>query len=355
MVKLSESRNARVARFFSDPGRFAVYGTGAGGEAVTDALAAFGLKPHRFVDSQRTGTFRGVEILGPEAAAECGLDAVVTASMYARDMTARLRGDGYEGPILDLTVAHDPRWSGHFEPEAIDAARDEIAFARSLLQDDGSRELFDAVLAHRRSLDPGDLPPPTLPYRHPAVPVEAGEWVLDVGAFDGDTALDYADAVGPDGRVYAFEPARDNLRALEDAVATHADGGRVHVQPVGCWRHSGELALRTDGTPSQFRVDADGDERIRVVSLDDFVWEQTGGRADWIKLDVEGAEHEALEGASGLLAERPPKLAVCIYHRPRDLWELPIRLKEAVPGYRLHLGHHSQSLYDTVCYARPPD
>jgi len=348
-------RNERLARFLAAPGRLGVYGTGAGGVVVAEALAALGIKAQVFIDSYRTGEFRGLEIVGPEHAAEAGLDAVVTASMYARDMTAQLRGDGFEGPVLDLTVAHQPRWSGHFDEPAIDAAGDEIAFARSLLQDDGSRELFDAVLTHRRTLDPGDLPPATPAYRHPAVPVNDGEWILDVGAFDGETALAYAEAVGPLGRVHAFEPARENLETLEAAVATHPAGARVFVHPVGCWKHSGELSLRTQGSvPSQFQVACDGDEHIRVVSLDDFVGGQTAGRADWIKLDVEGAEHEALEGARRLLGERPPKLAICIYHRPRDLWELPIQLKETVPGYRLHLGHHSQNLYDTVCYARPP-
>lgn len=348
-------RNAALSRFLDAPGRFAVYGTGSAGASVADALAALGMKPHVFIDSYRTGEFRGLEIVGPEDAVLADLDGVVTASMYAREMTAQLRGDGYEGPVLDWTVAHDPRWAGHFDERAYADARDEIAFARSLLQDDDSRARFDAVLAHRRSLDPGDLPPPTPAYRHPDVPVADGEWIFDVGAFDGETALGYAEAVGPLGRVYAFEPSRQNLEPLEAAVASHPAGGRVHVQPVGCWKRSGELSLRTGGAPSQFQVADDGDERIRVVALDDFAWEETAGRADWIKLDVEGAEREVLDGARALLTRRAPKLAVCIYHRPHDLWELPIRLKEAVPGYRLHLGHHSQNLYDTVCYARPPD
>ncbi|NNL66820.1 MAG: FkbM family methyltransferase [Myxococcales bacterium] len=352
---MREVLNERLARFLAAPGRFGVFGTGAGGGAVADALAREGIKPHLFIDSYRTGEFRGVPMIGPEEAVEIGLEAVVTASMYAREMTAQLRGDGFEGPVIDLTVAHQPRWSSHYDEPGIEEAAEAIAFARSLLQDDGSREVFDGALAHRRSLDPGDLPPPTPPYRHPAVPVADGECILDVGAFDGETALEYAETVGPHGHVHAFEPAAENLAALEAALAAHPLAARVTAHPLGAWKTSGELAIQTEGSvPSQFQVGRDGDQRIRVVALDDFVRDVCGGRVDWIKLDVEGAEHEALAGARGLLAERPPKLAVCIYHRPHDLWELPILLKEAVPGYRLHLGHHSQNLYDTVCYALPP-
>ena len=361
---LRDVRNAALTRFLEAPGRFAVFGTGAGGEAVAEALAALGLKPEAFVDSYREGRFRGARILGPEEAAAVGFETIVTASMYAREMTAQLRGDGYEGPVLDGTVVCDPRWSGHFDETVYDDARDEISFARSLIQPE-SRAIFDAVLAHRRSLDPGDLPPPTPPYRHPEVPVLPGERIFDGGAFDGETSLDYAEAVGSEGRVHAFEPASENLERLREAVAQHPHGARVSVEPVGCWNRTGEIRLATDGAPSQFRVttaeaNADGEsapgtEAIRVVALDEFAWEQTAGRVDWIKLDVEGAEREALAGAKALLTERTPKLAICIYHRPSDLWELPILLKETVPGYRLHLGHHSQNLYDTVCYARPPD
>ena len=172
-------------------------------------------------------------MVGPEEAADVGLDAVVTASMYAREMTAQLRGDGFEGPVIDLTVAHQPRWSFHYDVAQLDEASDAIGFARSLLQDDGSREVFDGALAHRRSLDPGDLPPPSPPYRHPAVPVVEGECILDVGAFDGETALEYAEAVGPRGHVHAFEPARENRAALESALAANPLGGRVTAHALG--------------------------------------------------------------------------------------------------------------------------
>ncbi len=348
--------NPVLRRFLAAPGRFAIYGTGAGGTAVADALAELGIKPYAWVDTYREGELAGLAILSPEEAVEAGLDAIVTASMYARDMAAQIRGDGWEGPVIDLTVAHQERWAGHFDCDWLDAHADAIAAARALLADDDARRLYDAVLAHRRSLDPGDLPPATPPYRHPAVPVRDGDWVLDVGAFDGETALEYAEAVGPLGRVHAFEPSGENFARLEAALETHPCGARVTAHRLGAWKAAGELAIHSEGdVPSQFQVGEDGNETIQVTSLDDFVWEHTAGRVDWIKLDVEGAEHEALEGASATIAERRPRLAVCIYHRPGDLWELPAKLHGMMPGATLHLGHHCQNLYDTVCYVRPPD
>jgi FkbM family methyltransferase len=181
-----------------------------------------------------------------------------------------------------------------------------------------------------------------------------GETVLDVGAYDGDTSLAYAECVGPEGRVHAFEPARENYDLLRRAIAQQPRGRRVRAHPVGCWSASGRLALRTEGRdPSQFQTASHGDQTINVVSIDDVVADQRIERVDWIKLDVEGAEHEVLLGARETLRAHRPKLAICVYHRPRDLWELPAQLLDLGLGYRLWLSHHSQTLYDTVCYALP--
>lgn len=348
--------NPTLQRFWTDPGRFAVYGTGAAGEAVFRFLASLGPKPVAFIDTYRTGRFHDLPILAPEDAVESNLDWIVTASMHARDMAAQLQSDGWEGPTLDLTVASLPGWSGHFDADLQTRHADEIHRVRGMLEEDESRRVLDAVLAHRRSLDPADLPPPTAQYRHPLIPVERNDVVLDVGAFDGETALAYAEEVGALGHVHAFEPEGENFEALRRALEASAVGARVTPHRLGCWKTSGELNLRTEGcAPSHFHVSETGDTVVRVTSIDDFLGGRTNPRVDWIKLDVEGAEHPILEGAVESLRALRPKLAICIYHRPEDLWELPLLIREIVPGYRLFMRHHSQRLFDTVCYARPPD
>jgi hypothetical protein len=68
-------------------------------------------------------------------------------------------------------------------------------------------------------------------------------------------------------------------------------------------------------------------------------------------MDIEGSEINALRGAKNTIMKHRPKLAVCIYHKPTDLWEIPLYLKELVLDYKLHLRHHSGFLNETVCYA----
>jgi hypothetical protein len=72
---------------------------------------------------------------------------------------------------------------------------------------------------------------------------------------------------------------------------------------------------------------------------------------DVIKMDIEGAETAALEGASEVIDRCRPKLAICLYHTPSDLWTIPNQVRRQYPFYRLFLGHHSLHLEETVMYA----
>jgi len=333
-------RNAALARFLASPGRFAVYGAGDTGEAVLRALAASGLKPSAFLDSYATGERAGLAILPPEES--LGFDAVVTAGRHARDMTVQLRADGFEGVVLDLTDLHHAPAPAHFDDERLAAAADAIGFARSLIADDGSREVFDGVLRHRRSLDPGELPPPSLHAGHPAVPVAEGEWVIDVGS-DTEARLVLAEALGPLGRLHALEPCSGRRTALTAALEASAVGARITIHPLGCG------AVCRVGGP-------EAGEAPAMVTLDEFVWEFTAGRVDRLRIAREatptsGSAHGVLDGASAALTEQRPRVEVGLAGAPGDLWEIPIRLKEQLPSYRLHLAHHSQGLAGTVGYA----
>jgi hypothetical protein len=330
-------RNQRLSRFLEAPGRFAVHGTGAQAESVLAALAGHGLKPEALVDDDRSGALLGLAVVGPDEAVDLGLDAVVIAGPDPRERTVRLRADGFEGAVLDFSGVESRRWARLHDERLLAEHADAIDFARSLLQDDGSREIFDAVLAYRRSLDPGDLPPSAFGEGHPAVPVRDGEWILDVSAGDAaatDTILDLAEAVGPLGRVHALSASDERRDALRAAVETSALGARIVVH---------------DGFPAKPEPGTDGNPS----TLDELVWEETLGRVDRLRLDLAGARG-LLAGASVILTELRPRVSVCLGHGPRDLFELPVLLKEQVPGYRLHLGQHGQAALSTFCYARPP-
>jgi hypothetical protein len=71
-------------------------------------------------------------------------------------------------------------------------------------------------------------------------------------------------------------------------------------------------------------------------------------------MDIEGAELNALKGAERIIKEQKPKLAICIYHKPEDVWEIPNLLLDFVPDYKFYIRHCTYSSFlDTVLYALP--
>ena len=90
-----------------------------------------------------------------------------------------------------------------------------------------------------------------------------------------------------------------------------------------------------------------------MTTVDAFVAENGLERVDVIKLDVEGAEMQALEGAAATLAHRRPRLAISVYHRPEDLFSIPLFLKDLLPDSRFYLGHHTACALETVLYVLP--
>jgi hypothetical protein len=74
--------------------------------------------------------------------------------------------------------------------------------------------------------------------------------------------------------------------------------------------------------------------------------------ATFIKMDIEGSEMDALYGAKETIIRNKPKLAICIYHKPEHLYQIPLLIHEWVPEYKLYIRHHSHYDSETVLYAR---
>ena len=120
---------------------------------------------------------------------------------------------------------------------------------------------------------------------------------LDIGAYVGPYAIMAANAVGPHGKVVALEPDQANRRQLERNLALN---GIVNctVIPCAAWSRSGRIGWRTGEQPVWHGVDeSQSAESIEAVTVDAIVSQQVLDRVDWIKMDIEGGEVEALKGS----------------------------------------------------------
>jgi hypothetical protein len=95
-------------------------------------------------------------------------------------------------------------------------------------------------------------------------------------------------------------------------------------------------------------ISSTGDTTIQCVSLDEVLF---GYKPNFIKMDIEGAEHNAILGAKQLICEYKPQLAISVYHRPQDLWQIPMLIKKWDAGYKFYLRVHQYNGFDLVLYA----
>ncbi len=234
-------------------------------------------------------------------------------------------------------------------------ARATILRLFDLLEDEESRSVLLGKIRYYLSLNKtclDDIRSSAQIYFDPTiVPKRPDHIVVDGGAFDGDTLRQFRQFSADSFRKYhAFEP--DALAFARLQKEADADD-RIELVCAGLSRQTGILRFSStgmaDGTVA-FEDDPAASV-VNVVALDSYFTNRTAPTI--IKMDIEGSEADALEGARQLISRHRPVLAVSVYHHPADLWEIPILMTELASNYRFHLRHYTREIDDTVCYAIP--
>ena len=121
----------------------------------------------------------------------------------------------------------------------------------------------------------------------------------------------------------------------------------ITLVPYGLWDSKDELGF-TQGENATAKISSEATNKIKVDSIDNICSDE---KVTFIKMDIEGSEQKALQGAARVIKRDKPKLAICIYHSPEDLYEIPFWIKSIVPEYKLYIRHHSDTASETVVYA----
>ena len=191
-------------------------------------------------------------------------------------------------------------------------------------------------------------------YRLPGfVEPQESDIVLDCGAYRGETALWFARRVGASGRVIAIEPSPQNAAGLRQNLAANSSAamGPIVVMEQAVGKRPGTLKFNASAEGSS-RVDSRSSSGVRVDTIDDLVAQLGLPHVDFIKMDIEGGEVDALDGAVTTPRTFAPRLALSVYHRPADLPDITERIRSAVPGYRLSLSQKSPGLDETILFAK---
>jgi len=351
-------------------GRVVLFGAGSLGRRALVELRGIGIEPLCLSDNnpQRWGTsLDGCTVLSPaDATSRYGSDSlfIVTiwnAAHWYVETRAQLQGMGCRF-ISSFSPVYW-RFADTFIPFLLndlphkvfeDSKR--VLAAENLWAD---RESLDAYRSHVYWYATGDAshlpgrPPENTYFPEQLFSISPEEVVADCGAFDGDTILQMTNLAGSGfGAFYAIEADPLNLEKLDATVGAMpaAIRSKIHICRCAVGAERGRMRFEATGTlDSKFCVE--GGVEVDCVPLDDLFSDTP---LTMIKMDIEGAEFDALRGAANIIRRDQPVLAICVYHRQCDIWRLPLLAREMLPEHNLYLRPYEGDGFQTVMYAVPP-
>ena len=349
-------------------------GAGGLGRRTLAGLRRDGVEPLAFADNSpaRQGTtIDGVRVLSPpDAARAFGSRAAFVVTIWGANSPHRFEHSREQLRALgcDAISPFPPLFWKHAEallpfylqdlPSRLLEARDKVRRAYDLWEDEASRAEYLAQVRFRLNADFDGLPHPVEHAQYfpdDLFAWSAGEWIVDGGAYDGDTIRTVTTKYGDRfGHILALEPDPVNFAKLQAEVAAlpPASRAKIDCRQVAVGSRRATLHLDATGTAASATsaVASAGTIAVEADTIDALV---AGAAPTFLKLDIEGFEIDALEGGRGTIRQYGPVLAVCVYHRQDHLWRIPLLLREWRDDYAFFLRPHNEEGWDLVCYAVP--
>ncbi|MEY4457261.1 MAG: hypothetical protein RLY15_1525 [Bacteroidota bacterium] len=177
-----------------------------------------------------------------------------------------------------------------------------------------------------------------------------GDFLVDAGACLGDTAIVFGKAVGRTGKVFAFDPVQNHLDVLEHNIQQNPDCN-IQAMPYGLadtdvYCPPIRLETYSPGFSSKNQI-------VPLRSLDSLVNDGVIPKIDYLKMDIEGAELSAIKGAASSIRKFKPKLAISLYHKRNDIYEIPLYISKEFPFYEMFIEHYTIHAEETVLYCSP--
>jgi FkbM family methyltransferase len=348
-----------------------LFGAGSLGRSILRGLRTVGIEPVAFSDNNPGSWGQqvdGLTVLAPEEAARrYGARGVFVVTIFSPGADRLFPGVRRKLETLGCSFvvpfgALAWKYPTHFLPNyCLDLPHKVLADARNVRKafalwgDDQSRKEFVDQLRWRLRLDYDGLGDPftgVTYFPDDLIAPREGEFLVDCGAFDGDTIQTFLGLRG-DGfrRVVAFEPDPNNWEKLSYSVSSLPEPVRskIELHRAGVASKRQKLHFEATGNMAAKISDA-GQIVIDTVPLDEVL---EGRAPTYVKMDIEAAEPDALAGATRTIRQFAPVLAICVYHRQDHLWRIPLQISELSDQYAFYLRRYQEEVWEVVCYAVP--
>jgi FkbM family methyltransferase len=174
--------------------------------------------------------------------------------------------------------------------------------------------------------------------------LEDGEVFVDVGGFDGYTSSEFARRCPRYNAIHFFEPDKKNLTAAKLNLSNLKN---VHYYQYGLSSKKSVFRFSSNGSSSH--ISDKGGFEINVDKLDDLLDEPY----TFLKMDIEGAEGAAIDGAKESILRHHPKLAISVYHKVDDFWKIPLQILSIREDYKIYMRHYTEGFTETVMFFIP--
>ena len=367
-------KGAGKSNILNEQGVF-LYGAGNIGKRLYHNLTSNNVKVLGFIDRNPSVNVPGVHVpvyqpndpLLLERRTKC---AIILSGVFSisvcNEIKSTLSGLGYEHVYalheVDFSTVNNGSFYGNLfddtynKVDILGKDRVQIESAYSLFHETKDRELFLQHLKAHLTMDFARLPEPhEMNLQYLAHDIECHKdysRLIDCGGYDGDTYRQLISQGHAIEHLAAFEPQVELYRKYASTIkdSTHT---LQSASLFPCGVHSETMQMRfanCSEATSTGKVDASGDDLIQCVKLDEALH---GFAPTFIKMDIEGAETAALNGAANMIEEHAPQLAICVYHSLSDLWEVPNIINGIRDDYRYHMRSYNYMGLETVLYAFP--
>jgi len=167
---------------------------------------------------------------------------------------------------------------------------------------------------------------------------------VDGGGYVGDTATEVIKNYPDFSKIYLIEPIQQHLNIAKRELGHYK---AIQFIPVGLSNKKATLEFNEEKSFST--IYGKGTLKIDVDTIDNLIDE----KVDYIKLDIEGAEQDAIDGAKRTIQQYKPILAICIYHKAEDWYRVPEKILEIEPNYNIYLRHYMEGIFESVMYFIP--
>ena len=341
-------------------------GAGEVGQKALAGLRRLGIEPLAFADNNSDlwgKAINGLDVLSPQEAAQKFCDrAVFVVTVY--------NGSGVGKQLRNLNCARVAPFAYLFwkypeillphasldKPHQIYMEADDVRKSLSLWADEVSRREYLAQLRWRLFLDSDSLPPP-LPMGQIYFPLDlislsSEEVFVDCGAFDGDSVRNFIQRQRSTFRqIIAIEADPTNYKKLQHSISALPGDiqNRVVVRQLAIGKQAGKIRFDARGTAGS-SIATSGGVEVECAPLDDIL---KGYLPTYIKMDIEGAEVDALMGAQNLIKKASAVWAICLYHQQDHLWRVPHFMHSLSNRFSFFLRRYAEEGWELLCYAVP--